>query len=157
MTMSPQPVSERILQHLKARFEAVTDLGGEPGLTWETIIRAPIKDENRKLKSVLSIMQGHERTGAMSMTEEKFLDVSFEFEVKAYAGEDAGTFVNQLIAEIQKTLAVDRQCGGLCLHVRVTGSDCDIESEGDRRVGGIVFATIHYRHRDGDPCRLLGE
>lgn len=157
MADTPLPVRERIMERFKANFEAITGIGGEPDLTWERIIRAPITDNDRKLKTVMSLQEGRETHGQVSVAEDKFLDVSFEFEIKTYMGESPATFLNLVIADILKTLAGDRQLGGLCLHVRVTGSDTDIQSEGDARVGGIVFATVHYRHRDGDPCRLLGE
>lgn len=157
MADTPIPVRERIMERLKSNFEAVTDLGGEPGLTWESVVRAPIGDNERKLKSAVSLQEGREVCSVVSVAEDKQLDVSVEFEIKSFAGESAATFQNYVLAHVLKTLAGDRQLGGLCLHVRVTGDDMDIQSEGDPRVGGIVFATIHYRHREGDPCRLLGE
>jgi hypothetical protein len=151
------PVRERILQYIKTLFENATDIGGEPNLMWEAIVRAPLTDKERKTKSCLSLMEGRERKQDRSLVTDKFLDFSVEFEVRTFMGEDPATFLNLVLADIQKTMGEHRQAGGLCLHVEETGSDVDISSGEDRVVGGIVFFVIHYRHMTDDPTRAQGE
>jgi len=156
-TPAPVPVRERILTTLKTLFEAATDIGGEPGLIWERVIRARISDNDRKLKTVLALVEGHERSSPVSLAIEKALDLSIEFEVRAYVGESPATFVNLMLADIEKTLFAHSQLDGLCLHLQVTGSDSEIEAETETVVGGAIYVTVRYRHMYGDPCRLIGE
>lgn len=151
------PVRERVLAYLKAKFEAVTSVAGEQ-FPWEAVVRAPLSDQERGTQACLSIQEGRERKlDKASMVEEKFLDITIEWEVRAYMGEDPATYNNLVLADIQKTVGQDRQCGGMCLDMQETGSSVDVTTSHAPVIGGIVFFTIHYRHIAGDPTRAIGE
>ncbi len=151
------PIREQVLQYIKSKFEAVTSVGGETNLTWERVVRAPLSDADRKLKTCVSLMEGRERVSEKTLVTDCLLDFSVEFEVRTYIGEDPATFLNLVLCDVRKTMMEDRQCGGLCLHVQEVANETDITSGSDRMVGGIVFFTITYRHMTGDPTRALGE
>lgn len=151
------PVRERIIAALQTLFNARDAAVDGELVTWERVGRAPLGDDTSRFSAVCAVLEGREiviKSAAPVIT--RRLEVAIEFEVKPYAAEEPAIFLNEVLADIQKTYAGDLQLGGLCLNMQETSNETDIESDGDRRVGGIVSLEITYRHMHADPAALLG-
>lgn len=152
------PVLERIMQGLKFHFETVPmPVAAGETLDWDVIVRAPLTDAERKMDTCVSIMEGQERSSELTGQTEKRLEVSIEYEVKSYLGEEPQAYANEVKAALEKYIAAHFRSHRRCLHMRLTASETDVGRTGDRVVGGILFYEMTYRHRTGDPTKAVGE
>lgn len=150
-------VRERIMQGLKYAFETVPLTIASETMQFDVVVRAPLTKAEREMKSCLSIMEGQERSSELTSRTEKRLEVSIEYEIEAFMGEEPQTFSTDALAAIEKYVADHFRNHRLCLHMKLTASETDVGRSGDRVVGGILFYEMTYRHRTGDPTKAVGE
>lgn len=150
--MSDVSKRERIMEHLKARFEArQKDVDGAL-YTWNMVTRRPI--------SRLEVGMG-DAIGLFDVRESKTPDMQFmrcdltvvvEFYCALMLGDDPGTELNKMLLDVQRTIRADIYCSGLTLNVVESKNQLDIDGPTDNLVAGVVEFTVLYRHTVDDPA-----
>lgn len=151
------PVRSRIMAAISDRFKARVAGTGGATITWNTVVRAPLSRLEKKMGNCVGITTGSERVLRRDMVETRVLPVMIEFECRTLLGDSPDDSVIETLCEIQATVKVDLQFGGLCLHMYEIDNTLDIEAGDDRSVGGVVTFEVTYRHMFDDPRRLVGE
>jgi hypothetical protein len=153
------PIRELILRALKKKFED-RDAGQEDSnhlVTWDRVQRTPIGDAAQHLRSIAAIIEGTETTFKLTgNVVQKNLDVSVDFEVRPFRGEEPSTFVNEVLADVQRTMQEDVRLGGLALNVQEIRNETDFSGDKEVFVGGTVDYEISYRHMLHDPSEPVG-
>lgn len=161
-TITPNEFSlrERIMQHLKARFEGIV-AGATVTLTdgrtaqiataWNVVARKPLSKEQLRFGPALAMFDVSERKEPETMFNRVHLGVIIEFFDAMKLGEEPSTALNRMLMDVQHTLMMDIRCGGLSLDIRETGNELSVDGPGDNLLGGMARIEVIYRHRAASP------
>lgn len=156
------PVRDRILEHLKGRFEDVVAGVDDHVVTWNTVERRTLTDVEQQLGHALALLdvdeQKQEEIGFMRAD----LRVITEFWIRLQLGDQPSKQLNLAMADVQRTMRSDIHSTvspGCQLTINITEvrNELDIEGPGDDLVGGIIVWSVLYRHNQDDPTKLPGE
>jgi hypothetical protein len=142
---------ERIMEHLKARFEAVQKGVDGYSTTWNLVTREPLSKSAVAMGDCVGLFDIREtKTPSMQhMTCE--LTVVVEFYCRMQLGDNPGTELNRMLLDVQRTIRSDIQCSGLALNIVENKNELDIDGPGDSLVAGVVEFLVQYRHLVDDP------
>lgn len=165
VTGYPQPVRDRILEHLKGRFEAIQQGVDEHVLTWNTVERRVLTATEQQVGNALAILSPaetkEEEVGYMRAT----LTVVTEFWVRSFLGEGLDAQATIILSEVYRTMREDIYCTvvpgdpntQLTLNITEVRNEIDVEGVADGTIGGIIEWSILYRHHKQDSRKLVGE
>lgn len=157
----PQTVRDRIMTHLAARFK--DSQAGVDGryMTWNTVHDTPLTNVERLLGDAISLYDGRELKKPEIGYERCELEVQTEFKIKLAMGDNPASIARAVLGEVQATMLSDIYCTDgarqLSLNIVEVGNEIDVEGPDDQTVSGIVFWKVQYRHKAGDPRKLVGE
>lgn len=144
------------LRRLKANFEAVKR--GEPTddpylFGFSVVAIGPLADfDNRKLTAVGIVVGAEQPSDQMPNLSQKILTCNIEWRITRNKGdEDPGILAEIMLTEVQRVMYSDRTLGGLCIDIRETGNEVDLDTYLDRGVVGVLRTEILYRHSWDDP------
>ena len=154
-------VRNRIMAALKERFLSVQEGVDDHVLTWNTVVRNILTDEQQRMGSAISLVdlseQKVEEVGFVRST----LRVATEFWITTKLGDEPFHVVNEVLGDVQRTMRLDVQTtvDGVAhtLNIVEESNETDIEGAADKLVGGVIIWTIQYRHLPLDPTKLVGE
>lgn len=158
------PVRDRILTHLKERFEAVEEGVDDHVITWNTVVRRVLSDSEQQTGDALAIIDGPERKIEEIGHIRCSLQVFTEFWVRLKLGDEPSERLNLVMSDIYRTMRSDINsvvtivppCE-LTLNITEQRNEFDIEGAGDDLVGGVVVWEVLYRHKPLDSTKLQGE
>lgn len=147
-------VREIALEALKTTFSAVE--AGTPVLdpytiTWQKVSRAPLGDDDWKKKYTLGIHDMDETTKAQQMSLICTLRVALEFRVVIEPDQVPSTELGIALGEIKRRLYEDNTLGGVAIDCTEESNEIEVDSDNDRRLSGVVWVNLVYRHSVRDP------
>lgn len=149
-------IRDQIMNHLADRFDDVVSGVDGRVIKWSKVWRDPwsctaslVGDAN------IAIIDGRETKSALVGYTMCTLQITTEFKVKVAKNDKKTSIVRNVMAEVQRTILSDIYCGGLALNIVERANEPNVDGENDTEVSGIVFWDLQYRHRVGDPCRLI--
>lgn len=154
----------QILRHLQTAFlEAGNDpvydvdpyvitLGGQDTrVTFSTVELGSLLDADMRKRFSIGIVAGKETKSALYPLLEAIFSVAVEFRVVKNANDEKPAILaEQMLAVVQRIIAVNRTMGGLAVDTLETGNEIDLTSYADRSVMGVVFLEVRYRHAFND-------
>lgn len=161
----PQTVRDRIMEHLKARFEAVQKDVDDSPLTWNTVVRRQLTDTEQQHGHAITLLDPgevkNEEIGYMRCE----LTVITEFWIRLYQGDVPSVRLNEVMGEVQRTMRSDiystvtpgDPTTQLTINITEVRNEFDVDSPDDSLVGGVVAWNVIYRHHILDPRRLQCE
>lgn len=149
-------VRERIMQHLKARFEGIQAGVNGFNITWTGgVFRRPVtKDENR-LGNTIELIDVGEKKRPGTGYDMVHLRIVCEFHVTMMEGDEPSTLLNMALGDVVRTAGLDIQCGGLALNLEDEGNELDIDGALDMVASGVVVFIVTYRCKSNDPTVKL--
>jgi len=155
--VGPDPIRNRIMKHLKKRFECeVANVNGA-SFTWDEVSRLPLTKEQQQSGYAIGLYDTSERVRPDVQRDERRLSVAMEFHVKLAECDDAADFANRVLGEVQRIIGLDIYCTEentgqkLSLNIEERGSELDITSSNPGVVAGVLIVEIKYRTRVNDP------
>jgi hypothetical protein len=142
---------ERIMEHLKARFEA-RQAGVDGALyTWNTVTRRPISRVEVGMGETIGLFDVREVKNQEMLHMRCDLTVVIEFYCSLMIGDEPATELNKMLLDVQRTIRADIYCSGLTLNLVESRNELDIDGPTDNLVAGVVEFTVTYRHLVDDP------
>ena len=164
MTTANETVRERIMDHLHSRFLAIEDGADGHIITWNTVERRILTDEEQRMGDALSLLDVSEQKDAEIGHSRVQLQVITEFWIKLNLGDNPSQMLNRIMGDVQRTMLSDVNSivstSPLCeltIDIRELRNEFDVDSSGDFLVGGMVVWEVLYRHKYADPTKLPGE
>lgn len=154
----PDTVRSRIMRHLLDRF--TTCRAGVDGrhITWGAVSDTPFSEKEAQFAPErIALIDVRERKRPEVGYSRCELTVNAEFHATLAKGDKPNEIANQVLGEVQAVMLSDIYCGGLTLDIVEVGNELEVEGSNDTSVSGIVFWEILYRHKAGDPRKLVGE
>jgi hypothetical protein len=142
---------ERIMTHLKERFEAIQSGIDGFSTTWNQVTRQPLSKSAVAMGDCLGLFDIREEKTPHMQFMLCTLTVVVEFYSRMQLGDDPATELNRMLLDVQRTFRSDIQCGGLALNIVETKNELDIDGPGDSLVAGVVEVQVQYRHYVDDP------
>lgn len=142
---------EKIMQHLKERFEGLREDVNGYTTTWNTVCRRPMTKTEIFMGDALGIYDISEEKEAVINFYNCTLTVALEFFYLLQQGDEPSTELNRMLVDIQRAMRSDISCGGLSFNCVENESELDIDGPADRLVAGTVEFRIQYRHFLDDP------
>lgn len=146
---------ENLMRWLKHVFEE--QRAGTNGMTqtWDVVSRSPLTKEEMRRGTAIAIFDTAERkesriSGGSGAPVDAHLMVQAEFYLVTQIGDNAGSELNRLLLDVQRTFMGDVTLGGRAINVVEARSELDVDGPADRLVAGMVEFSIHYRHRRDD-------
>ncbi|QIG76087.1 hypothetical protein EVC24_066 [Rhizobium phage RHph_I4] len=148
-------VRERIMQHLKARYEARRKGVDGFNITWDYVLRRqPQKSEARE-GNVLELIDVGEKKKPGIGYDMCFLRIVAEFHIKMMEGDEPSSVLNMALGDVVRTAGLDIQCGNLALNIEDEGNELDIDGANDNVVSGVVVFIVTYRCKSNDPTKKV--
>lgn len=154
-------VRNRIMAALKERFLDVQEGVDDHVLTWNTVERNLLTDEQQRIGNAISLVDLSETKVEEAGYVRATLTVATEFWIKLKLGDEPSHWVNEVMGDVQRTMREDVKTTvetvEHTLNITEQSNETDIEAAGDKIVGGVVLWSIQYRHLPLDPTKLVGE
>jgi hypothetical protein len=162
MTANVTSVRLQILEAIQAKFEAMTEAGGngaldastsDPyGIKWSTVGLGPIVKFDNKKRYSLGIAPGSESEKFQFPLVECRMRVNIEFRVTVNRDDDSpGIMLEQALTVVKRALVADRTWGGIAIDTKIINSENDLITYADRSAMGVCVAEIQYRYNYNDP------
>ena len=143
---------ERIMEHLKERFEARQEGVGGAMYTWNMVTRRPISRVEVAQGNTIGLFDVQEEKHQEMMHMRCHLAVVVEFYCSLMIGDEPSTELNKMLLDVQRTIRQDIYCSGLTLNVVENKNQLDIDGPTDNMVAGVVEFMVQYRHLVDDPA-----
>jgi len=163
-------VIQRIMEHLEARFKAVTIgatkvvLAAEAGAPYtieygvDLVTRKPINGLPKGERAILGLYAGKsEPTNTTAEMVNVVQDATLEIHINNEVDEPLEDLLLQALAEAHRVLMEDKTCGGLGFGIVIRGSETDIDGYFSGAGSASLYFTINYRHHRDDPTRGFGD
>lgn len=150
--MSDESKRERIMQHLKQRFEGIQAGVGGYSTTWNTVSRKPVSTVEAQMGNMLGLFDVNESKTPDMQFMRCSLTVVIEFYFRTQMGDEPGTELNRMLLDVQRAMRSDIYCSGLTLNVVEMKSELDIDGPSDSLVAGVVEFLVQYRHAVTNPA-----
>ena len=150
---------ERILVELVRLFDTqVSTSGGHP-FAWEKVTREPLLDGNRRKNYELAIIDRGELKEIRIGTQHATLELDFEWSSLLGRTDGPSIRANEIILSLERRLNenVSVFAGGtsagqqLALRAWTIGNEYNADNENDRRIEGVMFVRVLYKHGVADP------
>ncbi len=153
-------VRERILVELRRLFDSqLKNVNGHP-FAWETVIRAPLLEGNRRKNYELAVIDRGELKEIQIGTQHSTLEIDFEWSSLLGRNDEPSIRANEIILSLERRLnenvmlfeggdsATDQQ---LALRAWTIGNEWNADNDTDRRIEGVMFVRVLYKHGVADP------
>lgn len=162
--MAELTVRNRIMEHLKERFEGIEAGIDDYTVTWNTIARRPLSDIEMQTGDALALIDRGEAKSEEIGYMRSVMEVLTEFWIRVDFEEDPSVRLNEVLGEVQRTMRSDINSTvttvplcQLTINITEVRNELDVEGPGDNLVGGVVAWEVVYRHQSNDPRKLIGE
>jgi hypothetical protein len=146
---------ERIMAHLKERFEAQQKASSGPTpdakYTWDVVTRLPLTKNEKEIGFAVGLYDTSERKRADIGRDMCSLNVVVEFHVKMMEGDDIPRIMNRVMGEVQRVMGLDIYCGQIANNVEEKGNELEIPGPNATSCAGMVVYEITYRHKSNNP------
>lgn len=157
------PIQKTVLDRIADRFiTRITDMVDEDGKrVWNQVYQGTIDQVPALAYPCVALQQGTEEViHDLWPHHEKICTFFIEFRFQKLGGVDSFVTFRYYLGKLQARLfgvPDNVNLGGLTTNVFETGSNPEVEGQGDRAPGGLLSFNVHYRHWTGDPYHLPSE
>jgi hypothetical protein len=157
-------VRERILVEVENLYSTQERSGGYT-FAWDTVIRSPLLEEQRRKNFELAILDRSELKEIQIQTQHATLEIDLEWSVLGSQKDEMSQLANMVLLALERRLNenvymfengdnVDGQ--QLALRAWTVGNDYTIDNDTDRRIEGVMLVRILYKHAVSDPRQQIG-
>jgi hypothetical protein len=140
-----------IQKYLVDKFSAQRQGVDGATITWDFVSTDPLTENQRQEGKSLGIYPTVEVTKQIIGWDQKHVTMVFEFNLMIPDGDSPSETLEAALAEVQKIVFSDTNCGGLTLDINEKASEIDIGNPTDRIAKGALAVSVFYRHRTGNP------
>jgi hypothetical protein len=157
---TPLSVIQRIVDAFSDRAES---MGAETGSgpLWNFVEKGKVSDKTAIELPAISFEQSvEEPIYNTSVVLDKEVNIIGTFRWNNEEGIDPFDTFRYYAARLEKEFTgknFPETLGGLCMSVKIASSHPQVEGRGDPEPSGVLIFTVLYRHKYGDPYKLLGE
>ena len=155
-------IRERMLVELVRLYDTQEVSGGYP-FTWDTVIRAPLLDGNRRKDYELAVLDRGELKDIQTQWQHSTLEIDLEWSSLLSRDDVPSIRANQILLSLERRLNENLYLyeGGensdqqLALRAWTIGNEYSVLNETDRRIEGVMFVRVLYKHTVADPRRQV--
>jgi hypothetical protein len=152
-------VRERILVELRRLYDSQLKNVNDHPFAWEIVIRSPLLDGNRRKNYELAIIDRGELKEIQIGTQNATLEIDLEWSSLLGRDDEPSIRANEIILSLERRLNenVSVFAGGddtgqqLALRAWTIGNEWNADNDTDRRIEGVMFVRVLYKHGVADP------
>ncbi len=156
-------IRERILVEL-ARLYGKQEIADGHLFSWDEVGRAPLMDGNRRKNYELAILDRGELKDVNVQWQHATLEIDLEWSSLLGTNDTPSIRANEILLSLERRLnenlylheggdsATDQQ---LALRAWTIGNEYTVLNETDRRIEGVMFVRVLYKHTVADPRRQV--
>jgi hypothetical protein len=156
-------VRERILVELVRHFDTQLKTSDGYPFAWEKVIREPLMESNRRKNYELAIIDRGELKEINMGCQHATLELDFEWSSLLGRDDDPSVRANEIILALERRLNENVYvfAGGdstgqqLALRAWTIGNEYNADNETDRRIEGVMFIRVLYKHGVADPRQQI--
>ena len=167
-TANKLSVRERILRAILRRFDKIVK--GAPAadpytFEWSTVQRQPLTEGAQRREHEIAVVDQQEIKEIQIQNQQVSLEIELQFSSVIPSKYDPSEWANDVLTQISRKLNEDiylfeggQGSGGdqLAFQMTDTGNEYVVDGETDRRIEGVVFVKVLYKHSIADPRAFLG-
>lgn len=158
-------IRERILVELRRLFDSQLKNVNSYPFAWETVIRAPLLEGNRRKNYELAIIDRGELKEIQIGCQLSTLEIDLEWSSLLGQNDEPSIRANEIILSLERRLnenvavfeggdsQTDQQ---LALRAWTIGNEWNADNDTDRRIEGVMFVRVLFKHALSDPRRQIG-
>ena len=129
--------------------------------TWKTVVRTPLTELERRMSYALAIVENDENKERGVNVMYPVLNLTLEFHALIDVPSDGPVVLNRILKNIQRRIGSDprlaNQNGGTALVISLyeNGNMIDPESYADKKVSGLLYLEVRYKHAVHDPRAVV--
>ncbi len=155
-------IRERMLVELERLYGSQEVADGHT-FTWDSVIRAPLLDGNRRKNYELAILDRGELKEIQMQWNHATLEIDLEWSSLLSRDDTPSILANQILLSLERRLNENLYLyeGGestgqqLALRAWTIGNEYSVDNENDRRIEGTMFVRVLYKHVVADPRRQV--
>ena len=155
-------IRERMLVELERLYSKQEVADGHP-FTWDSVIRSPLLDGNRRKDYELAILDRGELKDINMQWQHATLEIDLEWSSLLSRDDVPSIRANQILLSLERRLNENLYLyeGGentdqqLALRAWTIGNEYTVLNDTDRRIEGVMFVRVLYKHTVADPRRQV--
>ena len=155
--MANETVREKIIEALVARLKTIEPDPTDPdgfSFAFADVKRGSLPAQDHTKRYMAGVVPGRETKKDLYPFIHCSLPVDIEFRITIQSKDKSSSHeAERLLGEVQRCIYFDKELGGLCLDIRETGNEIDMNTYSDKTVLGVLSIEIPYRHAHDDPRR----
>ena len=158
-------IRERILKELRRLYDSQLKNVNDYPFAWETVIRAPLLEGNRRKNYEMAIIDRTEQKVIEIGCQISTMDIELEWSSLLGRDDEPSTRANEIILSLERRLnenvmvfegGDDQTDQQLALRAWTPGNDWNADNDNDRRIEGVMFVNVLYKHAVSDPRKQIG-
>ncbi len=159
-----QSVRERILAEIERLYSTQEKSGGYT-FAWETVLRSPLLDLQRRKNFELAILDRAELKDPGIGFQMAILEIDLEWSALGTQKDVPSELANMILLALERRLNENVMMfeGGdsvsgqqLALRAWTIGNEYTIDNDTDRRIEGVMLVRVQYKHGTADPRQQIG-
>ena len=139
-------------------------VGGHP-FAWDTVIRAPLLEGNRRKNYEMAIIDRNEAKEIEIGCQISTMEIDLEWSSLLGRDDEPSTRANEILLSLERRLnenvmvfegGDDQTDQQLALRAWSPGNDWNADNDNDRRIEGVLFVRVLYKHAVSDPRKQIG-
>ena len=155
-------IRERLLVELVRMYDTQEVSGSYP-FAWDRVGRAPLLDGNRRKDYELAVLDRGELKDIQTQWQHATLEIDLEWSSLLSRDDTPSIRANQILLALERRLNENLYLyeGGentdqqLVLRAWTIGNEYTVLNETDRRIEGVMFVRVLYKHTVADPRRQV--
>jgi hypothetical protein len=157
-----ESIRERILAEMERLF-GTQEKANDYLFSWSTVIRSPLLDGQARKNYELAILDRAETEEIQIQTYNAILNVDLEWSCLLSTKDVPSKRANKVILALKRRLheniymfeGGDNTGQQLALRAWTVGNDWSVDNDTDKRIDGVVFVRVEYKHKIDDPRRQI--
>ena len=158
-------IRERILVELRRLYDTQIKVVGGHTFAWETVIRAPLLEGHRRKNYEMAIIDRNELKQIEIGCQISTMEIDLEWSSLLGRDDEPSSRANEIILSLERRLnenvmvfegGDDQTDQQLALRAWTIGNDWNADNDNDRRIEGVMFVRVLYKHAVSDPRKQIG-
>lgn len=145
------------------RLYDTQEVSGGHTFTWDTVIRSPLLEGNRRKNYELAVLDRGELKDIQTQWQHATLEIDLEWSSLLGREDTPSIRANQILLSLERRLNENLYLyeGGLntnqqlALRAWTIGNEYTVLNDTDRRIEGVMFIRVLYKHTVADPRRQV--